>query len=136
MKPPCEIVVTKMLPHIRAEVVKILTNDFNMKQIEVSERLGITQASVSQYLSSVRGGDGEFQKMFPEMEDFARAIAEKIVSGEGKEVQVALLCEVCSKIRDEDRFCDYHKDVLRLDDCGVCFNSASHKSSNSDSSRR
>jgi len=101
MKPPCEIVVNKMLPLIRANVVRILTQEYNMKQIEVSKILGITQASVSQYLSSSRGGDNELQNLFPEMEDYAKNIAERIASGENKEMQLVLLCETCSKIREE-----------------------------------
>ncbi len=132
MKPPCEIIVTKMLPHIRADVVKILTRDYNMKQIEVSERLGITQASVSQYLSSSRGGDEQFQNMFPEMEGYAKAIADRIASGERKEEQVALLCEICSKIREEDKFCNYHKGLLQLENCDVCFNTSSDETEHQD----
>jgi predicted transcriptional regulator len=91
-----------------------------MKQIEVSKRLGITQASVSQYLSSSRGGDTEFHRIFPEIEDHARAIAKRIASGEEKDAQVALICLMCSEIRKEDKFCDYHKNLLELDSCGIC----------------
>jgi predicted transcriptional regulator len=120
MKPPCEIVVNKMLPHIRANIVRTLIQDYNMKQIEVSKRLGITQASVSQYLSSTRGGDNELQNLFPEMEDYAKVIAKRIASGENKEMQLALLCEVCSKIREEKKFCSYHRSLLQFKSCGIC----------------
>ncbi len=125
MKPPCEIVVTKMLPHIRANIVKILIQEYNMKQIEVSNILGITQASVSQYLSSTRGGDKELQNLFPEMEEYAKGIAKRIASGEKKEMQLALLCDVCSKIREEEKFCSYHRNLLQLESCGVCSSSSS-----------
>jgi predicted transcriptional regulator len=120
MKPPCEIVVIKMLPQIRANIVKILTQDYNMKQIEVSKKLGITQAAVSQYLSSSRGGDNDFLDIFPEMEDYAKDIATSIASGENKEMQLALLCEICSRIRDEEKFCSYHRNLLQLKSCGIC----------------
>jgi predicted transcriptional regulator len=125
MRPPCEIVVNKVLPHIRADIVKILTQEYNMKQIEVSKRLGITQASVSQYLSSSRGGDKEFHNLFPEMEGHAKNIAEKIANGEGKESQVALLCGMCSKMREEEKFCNYHRGFLELESCGICFDNPS-----------
>lgn len=120
MKPPCEIVVIKMLPQIRANIVKILTQEYHMKQIEVSKKLGITQAAVSQYLSSSRGGDNEFLNIFPEMEDYAKDIAASIASGENKEMQLALLCEICSRIRDEEKFCSYHRNLLQLKNCGIC----------------
>jgi predicted transcriptional regulator len=120
MKPPCEIVVNKMLPHIRANIVRTLIQDYNMKQIEVSKRMGITQASVSQYLSSTRGGNNELQDFFPEIEDYAKSIAKKIASGENREIQLALLCEVCSKIREEKKFCSYHKNLLQIESCDIC----------------
>ena len=98
-----------------------------MKQIEVSKRLGITQASVSQYLSSSRGGDTEFHNLFPEMEEHARVIAKRIVEGDAKDAQVALLCGMCSKMREEEKFCNYHKGLLELENCGICFVKASGK---------
>lgn len=111
-----------MLPLIRADIVRILTHDYNMKQIEVSRRLGITQASVSQYLSSARGNDVVIHTMFPEMTEYVKAAAEKIAICEDKEGQLALLCEICTHIRGKDSFCSYHRDILHLDDCGLCFN--------------
>ena len=120
MRPPCEIVVNKILPHIRADIVKILTREYHMKQIEVSKRLGITQASVSQYLSSSRGSDRDFHNLFPEMEEHARAIAKRIATGDSKDTQVALICSMCSKMRGEDKFCEYHKGYLDLETCGIC----------------
>ncbi|MEE9151512.1 MAG: hypothetical protein V3U20_06745 [Thermoplasmata archaeon] len=130
MKQPCEIVVTKMLPHIRANIVKTLTQEYNMKQIEVSKILGITQASVSQYLSSTRGGDNELQDLFPEMEDYAKGIAKRIAAGGNKEIQLALLCEVCSKIREKEKFCSYHRNFLQLESCGICSKSPSNEVEN------
>ena len=124
MKPPCEIVVSKMLPQIRAGIVKILIQDYHMKQIEVSKILGITQASVSQYLSSNRGGGDEFQNIFPEIMDYAKEIADKIASGKDTETQVALLCEICMKIRVDEKFCNYHKSLLNLKSCGICYGSS------------
>lgn len=127
MKPPCEIVVNRMLPRIRAEIVRILTQEYDMKQIEVSKRLGITQAAVSQYLSSTRGGDNAFQNIFPEMEEYAQAIAKSIASGEDKDTQLSLLCECCSKIREEEKFCSLHKSIIKLQSCDVCNRSSSEE---------
>jgi predicted transcriptional regulator len=125
MRPPCEIVVNKVLPHIRADIVKILIREYKMRQIEISKRLGITQASVSQYLSSTRGGNKEFHDIFPEMEEYAKEIAKKIASGETRDTQVALVCQMCSKMREEEKFCEYHKGFLELENCGICFSDSS-----------
>ncbi len=102
--------------------MRILINEYNMKQIEVSQRLGITQASVSQYITSVRGGDDAFRNMFPEMKEYTKNIAERIASGEDKEGQIALLCQICQQIREKETFCSYHKQILQIDECGMCFN--------------
>jgi predicted transcriptional regulator len=122
LKPPCEIIVNRMLPHIRAEIVRILINDYNMKQIDVATRLGITQASVSQYISSARGGDDFLHNMFPEMKEYTKNIAEKIASGENKEGQIALLCQICEHIREKENFCTLHRQILQVDKCGICYN--------------
>ena len=126
MKPPCEIVVNKVLPHIRADIVKILIQEYNMKQIEVSKRLGITQASVSQYLSSTRGDNKEFSAIFPELEEYARGIAKEIASGGARDTQVAMICKMCSKMREGEKFCEYHKGFLELESCGICFDDPSN----------
>ena len=122
MKPPCEIVVNRMLPHIRAEIVRILINEYSIKQIDVARRLGITQASVSQYISSVKGGDDFLQDMFPEIKEYTQSIADKIASGENKEGQIALLCQICEHIREKENFCSYHRKMLQIDKCGICYN--------------
>ena len=59
---PQELEVWYILPAIRKEVAKILIEDYEMKQKEVAEILGITDAAVSQYLSSKRAAELKFPK--------------------------------------------------------------------------
>ena len=54
MKPPCELIVWYVIPTIRAELAKELIK-LGLSQKEVSERLGITQSAVSQYVKDKRG---------------------------------------------------------------------------------
>ena len=103
MRPPCETIVTKYLPNIRSIIVKELVNNYGMKQIDVSKILEITQASVSQYMSSSRGEDNELLKNFPELKLYASECAYKIAKGEIK-CFVETLCEICSKIRENPKF--------------------------------
>jgi len=67
MKPPCEIIVGKILPSIRAAIVKSLIEDYNMKQTEISVILGISQSAVSQYYTSARAVDDSPLSLFPEI---------------------------------------------------------------------
>ena len=54
MKPPCEVIVWYVIPTIRAELAKELVK-MGMSQKDISERLGITQSAVSQYIKDKRG---------------------------------------------------------------------------------
>ena len=84
MKTPCELVVGKILPALRASVVRELSGKYNMKQSDIAKKLGITQASVSQYLSSARAGGTKIVEKFPKIQTYAVDISKRIVSGEGR----------------------------------------------------
>jgi predicted transcriptional regulator len=120
MKPPCELVVSKFLPVIRASIVKVLINEYKMKQLDVSNLLGMTQGSVSQYVTSIRAGDERLLELFPEIQIYARELAKKIVQGEIK-CNPTTLCNFCNSIRNNGKFCDYHKEIVRMQDCKTCF---------------
>ncbi len=120
MKPPCELIVNKIIPAIRAASVRVLINEYGMKQTEVSKTLGITQSAVSQYITHARGGHEDISTLFPEIEEFARKIAAKVVTGElsGQDID---LCEPCRQIREKEEFCISHKNFSRLPPtCHVC----------------
>ena len=59
MKPPCEVVIHRFVPALRAEIAMDL-HKAGMSQVEIGRRLGTKQPSVSQYLSGLRGADHEF----------------------------------------------------------------------------
>ncbi|MEM2899262.1 MAG: ArsR family transcriptional regulator [Thermoplasmata archaeon] len=119
MKAPCELIVSKVLPAIRAEIVKKLSSKHNMKQTEISSILGITQASVSQYLTSARGAS-EMLKHFPEIEEYAEKIADRIAKGDKSDCTVSMLCEACIKIRTKKKFCKIHREKAGLENCFAC----------------
>ncbi len=52
---PYEIVSKSALPAFRAMVSKRLTENYSLTQQEVAKRLGVTQASVSNYARKARG---------------------------------------------------------------------------------
>ena len=120
MKTPCELVVGKILPSLRASVVKELSHNHGMKQSEIARRLGITQASVSQYLSSARAGDSRFVERFPKILTYAKDISSKIIAGEDKSEWDGLLCIACKDIRDDDEFCKMHGVSADHEGCGIC----------------
>ena len=120
MKTPCELVVGKILPSLRASVVKELSGKYDMKQSEIARKLGITQASVSQYLSAARAGDGSIIERFPKILSYAEDISERIVAGESRRQWYGALCEACMDIREEDEFCKMHRIATNISGCDIC----------------
>jgi len=120
MKTPCELVVGKILPALRASVVKELSGKHQMKQSEIAKRLGITQASVSQYLSSTRAGGTKVTDSFPKIKVYAEDIAKRIVDGQDKYEWYSVLCLACKDIRADEAFCKMHKISSNLGGCDVC----------------
>jgi hypothetical protein len=120
MKTPCELVVGRILPSLRASVVKELSGKHNMKQAEIAQKLGITQASVSQYLSATRGGNSEIIENYPKIKEYADEIASRIASGQGEFLWSTVLCTACRDIRTDPEFSDVNKVSANLDGCGVC----------------
>jgi predicted transcriptional regulator len=102
MKPPCELIVGKVLPTIRAAIVKILIDDYKMKQTEISEVLGLSQSAISQYYTSARAADDRFIELFPEIVSYAHEVADNIIKGKTEGSQISL-CEPCQKIRAEKK---------------------------------
>lgn len=116
MRPTCEIVARKVLPHIRARLVKVLVREHGLHQTEVAQLLGITQAAVSHYLNSSRGKDRGLGEMFPEIDNYVRDLSSKMIEyrrdGEDPSSAAAgkdLLCGVCQQIINDDRFEDYRE---------------------------
>jgi predicted transcriptional regulator/predicted RNA-binding Zn-ribbon protein involved in translation (DUF1610 family) len=54
-KLPCELIIWYVVPDLRSEISRILKEEYNYKQVEIAEVLGVTKAAVNQYLSSKRG---------------------------------------------------------------------------------
>ncbi len=120
MKTPCELVVGKILPALRASVVKELSGKHHMKQSDIAKRLGITQASVSQYLSATRAGGTKVTESFPKIKIYANEIANRIIAGENKYEWYDVLCKACQDIRSDEEFCRMHKMASDLSGCDIC----------------
>jgi predicted transcriptional regulator len=120
MKTPCELVVGKILPALRAAVVKELSGKYHMKQSEIARKLGITQASVSQYLSSARAGGTKMIATFPKIQTYADDIANRIVSGEERYDWYGVFCVACKDIRGDEEFCRMHRIASNLAGCDIC----------------
>lgn len=122
MLQPFEVVSAKLLPTIRARLAQVLLDEHKMRQIEVAQHLGITQAAVSHYKTASRGVDPELVALFPEIEAYVHEVAQRIVDGMTQTEQVQSMSRLVERLMNTERFCEYHKKVAAIDpNCRVCF---------------
>ncbi len=117
MMMPCEVIVRYYLPAMRYRIADELMENYGWTQVEVSERLRITQAAVSKYMG---GKLDEKAKEFSEMKevkDAARRIAKGIAEEKHRSDSIAELCIVCGNLRREGKLCKMHLSMKKLKEC-------------------
>jgi predicted transcriptional regulator len=127
---PYEIVSKSALPALRAMVARRLRDQYHFTQQQVADRLGVTQASVSNYTRKARGvminleSDSEVARaadrvavlLSPEEPDQLRALT--------------MMTAVCDYIRLSHLMCDLHRELepgFRPEGCGACDGAISGK---------
>ncbi|MGC8849340.1 MAG: transcriptional regulator [Candidatus Bathyarchaeia archaeon] len=102
--PSCEKIARYYLPAIRSMIAKRLMERYNLSQTQIAEKLGTTQAAVSQYLSSKRGSKTmrEIEEN-PMLEKAVNEAVEKIAKGGDPDTLSIQLCSLCSLIREGKR---------------------------------
>lgn len=91
---PCEYIVWNILPCLRKKLAEALLRK-GLKQKEIAEKLGVSSAAVSQYLSNKRGLMEELgKKTAREVEKSAEAI---LKGGNATDE----LCRICAIIKEE-----------------------------------
>ncbi|MHA1578155.1 MAG: transcriptional regulator [Candidatus Freyarchaeota archaeon] len=105
MKTPCEIVNKFFIPSIRAMIAKELTEKYRCTQMKIAEWLGVTQAAVSQYLSSKRATTERLLRSKPEVVKFVKEITAKLVNGEEEKVNISReFCRICKILKLKEDF--------------------------------
>lgn len=96
MRPPCEIMVQKVLPAIRVELARVMMQDYGLQQQDVANRLGVSKAAVSQYVSLKRGADTDFtDDIKKEIWDFADTV---VHNGDSAKL-IDDFCNICKNIQ-------------------------------------
>jgi len=119
MKTPCEIISSHFLPNIRSRLTIELVDNFNLSQKEVSEKLGITEAAISQYISKKRG---KKVRLDQETEKSIKSLAEKIAKGKIDNItMIPEICTICLIMRKSGTICRFHKKFEKIpDNCKIC----------------
>jgi len=120
---PYEIVAKSALPALRAMVAKRLQEDFHLTQQQVAKRLGVTQASISNYARKTRG-----MMVNLESDTTVAKAADRIameLSSEDSDNREALrsMTEVLDYIRFNRLMCTLHGDLepgFPTEGCSAC----------------
>ena len=120
MKLPCELIIWYILPAVRKEVAMSLIRDHGLKQAQVARKLGVSEATVSHYVSRKRARfsieDGKIMEQ-------VRISAGRIVEG-GEDVMVREICRICENIKKSGILADlYEKHTGRPSPIDFCSSS-------------
>jgi uncharacterized protein len=117
MQFPCELVVWKILPAIKAQIARNL-KEKGMRQKDIAKALDSTEAAISQYLSGKRAADF---KISDEMNDMLDVVAGAIAEGKNQKVLKYGVCQICKAIRTQGHACDACKtESGEKGDCDLC----------------
>lgn len=115
MRMPQEIEVWYLLPAIRREFARIMIEK-GVKQREISKKLGITEAAVSQYMSSKRAKNVRFSKTM--IKEIGKSV-EKVIKGKDVIIEMQRICRLC---RNDKTLCKIHRVHGKIPrGCRVCF---------------
>jgi predicted transcriptional regulator len=129
---PYEIISKSALPAFRAMVSKRLTDNYDLTQQEVAVRLGVTQASISNYARKARGMMLNLE-VDPNLAKAADQVAELLSSEHPNQMEaLRMITEVCDYIRFNHVMCRLHGDLepgFKTEGCYACAGGLSLESS-------
>ena len=102
---PQEIEVWYIIPAIRREISNIM-HEKGIKQTEIAKMLGVTKAAVSQYISSRRASELEFNT---EIKDEIRISVQQIL--DKKSSAFSEIQRICKLIVDTNQICSISKKI-------------------------
>lgn len=104
MKSVCEQMSAEMFPAVRALIAKELVEALGFSQVEVAQKMSITQPAVSQYQNELRGTKAKILKgnlrVFSLIQEAARVLA-KSKRKDNSQLSGELLCNICKEIRGQ-----------------------------------
>jgi len=104
--PACEVVARYVLPVFRSTVAKELIEKYAFTQVQAAEKLGTTQAAISQYIHSKRGYKRieQFEDILPQIQSAASETAKRITTGKmGTEEVMSDFCKLCLSLREKGK---------------------------------
>jgi predicted transcriptional regulator len=122
MKPVCEVMVSDILPGVRAMIARKLVEDYGLSQKDAAEKLGTTQPAISQYKRQLRGHKIDLIDNNPRILEMISSIAKRTASGELSQDHISIeFCTVCKFMKSSGIVCEIHKKMYpSLENCKIC----------------
>jgi predicted transcriptional regulator len=123
MKPFCEIIVSDIMPALRAVVCEDLSKTYGLSQTQISKKLGVTQPAISQYKRDLRGKKVQLLKKNDTVMKAIKKLSHDIAIKDIKSGDIHYgICDICKKVREEGMICDMHKNRSDIKGgCSICF---------------
>ncbi len=99
----CETIGKYVLPVFRSLVAKELVNSHHLTQVAAAQKLGTTQAAISQYINSKRASKGyqQIADILPNIQVAAKKTADRLANGDVAWDEVSLdFCKLCMTFSD------------------------------------
>ncbi len=108
MKLFCETIFDDTLPAIRAIITNELIQNYGLNQLEIAEKLGITQPAVSQYKHGLRGRRVRLLISNPKLMEWIKQLTADIVDGRVNLPEK--VCEICAATRGHNIYSEKELD--------------------------
>jgi Predicted transcriptional regulator len=119
---PSEIEARWLLPLLRALIVRRLLNEYHLTQEKVARLLGITQASVSNYVRAVRA-KGLRPEMVSLLARYASDVADVAYRSQDPQTVAKTIQEALIRIRKDRVLCELHQLLepgFDVENCELC----------------
>jgi len=118
MNPPCIAAVWYLVPAVSSSLAKELAKT-GLSQAQIAEKLGLTRAAVSQYLSGKRGTE---LKLGRQSRRKIKELAARLAKSETSDAELSLgMCGICITARREKALCGLHKKAGAPKGCSICY---------------
>ncbi len=105
MSARCETIGKYVLPVFRSLVAKDLVSTHHLTQVDAAQKLGTTQAAISQYINSKRAfkGTEQFGDILPKIQAEARKTAKHLADGNVTWNEVTSdFCKLCTTFSEQE----------------------------------
>lgn len=103
MRTHYEIIAQDIIPAMRALIAKDLMEKHGLTQIDTANKMGVTQAAVSQYMRNIRGYKIKILEKNEEIINQISNLANKIAAGElNEKTGTQEICNICEFIKEKN----------------------------------